>query len=139
LDPSFRSSLRTPSTLFLFSSIRSQQTKTKQKQKNGISNIMDPLPGDTPIPTLEWTQVGIGLTFVAFSSIVSQAFHLRTGPPLVIAALRCIVQLTMMATVLQQVFTTKNSLGVAGIAGTFLRSPVRAAYRYYVGWRCPDP
>lgn len=83
---------------------------------------MDPLP-DTPAPTLEWSHVGIGLAFVALGSVISQALHLRLGSSLVIAALRCIVQLTVVAAVLQHVFATKNWWSVAGIAGTFLPSP----------------
>jgi len=80
---------------------------------------MDPLP-DTPVPTLKWSHVGVGLTFIALGSVVSQALHLRIGPSLVISALRCVVQLTVVATILQHVFATKNLWCVAGIAGTFL-------------------
>ena len=80
---------------------------------------MDPFP-DTPVPTLKWSHVGIGLTFIALGSVISQALHLRIGSSLVISALRCIVQLTVVATILQHVFATKNWWSVAGISGTFL-------------------
>jgi Uncharacterised protein family (UPF0014) len=80
---------------------------------------MDPLP-NKPIPDLGWSHVGIGLSFVVLNSAISHVLHLRVGASLAIAAIRCIVQLTAMATVLQSVFTTKSWWTVAGIAGTFL-------------------
>ena len=93
---------------------------------------MDTLP-DAPVPALEWSHVGVGLTFVALGAVVSQALQLRIGSSLVFAALRCTVQLTVVATILQYVFATKNWWSVAGIAGTF-RSPLLVGGRrhYYV-------
>lgn len=92
---------------------------------------MDTLP-DAPAPALEWSHVGVGLTFVALGAVVSQALQLRIGSSLVFAALRCTVQLTVVATILQHVFTTKNWWSVAGIAGTFPHSLVGRRYRFYV-------
>jgi hypothetical protein len=82
---------------------------------------MDPLPNN-PAPDLEWSHVGICFSFVVFSSAISHVLHLHVGTSLVIAAIRCVVQLTAMATVLQSVFATKNVWAVVGIAGTFLPS-----------------
>jgi len=76
---------------------------------------MDPLPSH-PVVDLGWSHVGIGLTFIAFNSIISQALQLRIGASLVFAALRCIVQLTLVATILQQVFAAENIWAVVGIA-----------------------
>jgi ABC-type iron transport system FetAB permease component len=82
---------------------------------------MDPLPNN-PVPNLEWSHVGIGLAFVAFNSAISHVLHLHVGTSLAIAAVRCIVQLTLVATILQRVFATENWWVVAGIAGTPLSS-----------------
>ena len=76
---------------------------------------MDQFPND-PVADLGWSHVGFGLAFIVFNSVVSQALQLRLGSSLVIAALRCVVQLTLVATVLQRVFAAKNIWVVAGIA-----------------------
>ncbi|KAF8501786.1 UPF0014-domain-containing protein [Russula emetica] len=76
---------------------------------------MDPLPSH-PVADLGWSQVGFGLTFIAFNSIISQALQLGIGASLVFAALRCVVQLTLVATILQRVFAAENFWAVVGIA-----------------------
>ncbi|KLO17111.1 UPF0014-domain-containing protein [Schizopora paradoxa] len=65
---------------------------------------------------LTWSNVGIGLTFVVFDALVSRFFGLGVGMPLVTAAIRCIIQLSIMALVLQKIFEAGNPWGVAGIA-----------------------
>jgi ABC-type iron transport system FetAB permease component len=76
---------------------------------------MDPIPND-PVADLGWSHVGFGLTFIAFNAVISQALQLRLGASLVVAALRCVVQLTLVATVLQRVFAAKSIWAVTGIA-----------------------
>jgi ABC-type iron transport system FetAB permease component len=76
---------------------------------------MDSLPNH-PVADLGWSHVGIGLTFIAFNSIISQALQLHIGASLVSAALRCVVQLTLVATILQRVFAAENFWAVVGIA-----------------------
>jgi ABC-type iron transport system FetAB permease component len=76
---------------------------------------MDPLPNH-PVADLGWSHVGFGLTFIAFNSIISQALQLHIGASLVFAALRCVVQLTLVATILQRVFAAENFWAVVGIA-----------------------
>jgi ABC-type iron transport system FetAB permease component len=76
---------------------------------------MDSLPKH-PVADLGWSHVGIGLTFIAFNSIISQALQLHIGASLVSAALRCVVQLTLVATILQRVFAAENFWAVVGIA-----------------------
>lgn len=76
---------------------------------------MDSLPNHT-VAELGWSHVGFGLTFIAFNSIISQALQLHIGASLVFAALRCVVQLTLVATILQQVFAAENFWAVVGIA-----------------------
>jgi ABC-type iron transport system FetAB permease component len=80
---------------------------------------MDPSP-NTPAADLGWSHVGFGLTFIAFNSMISQALQLHLGASLVVAALRCIVQLTLVATILQYVFAAKNFWAVVGIASKYV-------------------
>ena len=76
---------------------------------------MYPLPND-PVADLGWSHVGFGLVFIVFNAAISRTLHLRLGASLVVAALRCVVQLTLVATVLQRVFAAKSIWAVAGIA-----------------------
>jgi ABC-type iron transport system FetAB permease component len=76
---------------------------------------MDSLPNHT-VADLGWSHVGFGLAFIAFNSIISQVLQLHIGASLVFAALRCVVQLTLVATILQQVFAAENFWAVVGIA-----------------------
>ena len=69
-----------------------------------------------PTTTLHWVNVALALSFVLFNVAVSTYFKLGIGPSLLTAAVRCILQLTLVATILQSVFDTKNPFGVAGIA-----------------------
>ncbi|KAF8800276.1 hypothetical protein BYT27DRAFT_7227551 [Phlegmacium glaucopus] len=67
--------------------------------------------GDIPVGSnndLTWINIGIALAFVLFDVGVSTVFRLGIGFSLLIAALRCIGQLAVVATILQRVFETKN-------------------------------
>jgi len=75
---------------------------------------------ENPKTHLTWTNVGIGFTFIAADAIVSQVLGLDIGPSLVTAAIRCIVQLTLMALVLQSVFDAKSPLAVVGISALLM-------------------
>ncbi|KAF9533992.1 hypothetical protein CPB83DRAFT_873415 [Crepidotus variabilis] len=65
--------------------------------------------------TLTWTNVGIGLSFILFDVGVATVFRLGIGMSLLIAALRCIGQLSVVATLLQSVFENHNPWLVAAI------------------------
>ena len=80
---------------------------------------MDPLPNN-PAPDLGWSHVGIGFSFIVVNTAISHVLHLHVGTSLAIAAIRCVMQLTVMATILQSVFATKNLWAVVGIAGNVL-------------------
>jgi ABC-type iron transport system FetAB permease component len=64
---------------------------------------------------LTWMNVGIALTFVLFDIGVSTVLRLGIGVSLLIAALRCMGQLALVAAVLHKVFETKNPWHVAFI------------------------
>ncbi|KAF8754359.1 hypothetical protein RHS01_06296 [Rhizoctonia solani] len=65
---------------------------------------------------LNWLNVGIGFCFVAADAVVSYGLGLGVGTSLVSAAIRCIVQLSIMALVLQSVFDASSPWAVAGIS-----------------------
>ena len=75
---------------------------------------------DSGQPTLTWTNVGIGLVFILLDVGISTVFRLGVGLSLLIAALRCIGQLGVVATILQQVFENKNPWLVAFISCAYL-------------------
>ena len=70
-------------------------------------------------PTLTWANVAIGLCFIAFDAVLSLILGLGIGGSLVVAATRCIVQLTVMGLILDTVCAAQNIWGVAGIACTW--------------------
>ncbi|ESK89746.1 abc transporter [Moniliophthora roreri MCA 2997] len=76
---------------------------------------------DTPAsgsPHLSWANVGIALSFIVFNTLLSNFLHLDVGFSLLTAALRCVVQLAIVGTILRKVFEANNPWAVAGI--TFL-------------------
>uniref|UniRef100_A0A0W0G608 Hypothetical UPF0014-domain-containing protein n=1 Tax=Moniliophthora roreri TaxID=221103 RepID=A0A0W0G608_MONRR len=74
---------------------------------------------DTPAsgsPHLSWANVGIALSFIVFNTLLSNFLHLDVGFSLLTAALRCVVQLAIVGTILRKVFEANNPWAVAGIA-----------------------
>jgi len=67
-------------------------------------------------PTLSWLNVGFGFLFILFDAILSATLGLGIGGSLVVAATRCIIQLSIMGLVLDKVFASDNIWGVVGIA-----------------------
>lgn len=96
---------------------------------------MDTTPPSPSSPHLDWSNVGIGFAFVASNTVLSRVLQLQIGTSLVVSALRCIVQLTFVAMILQSVFAANNMWTVAGIAlllnmiGTFEAVVVKADRR----------
>ncbi|EKM57407.1 uncharacterized protein PHACADRAFT_208472 [Phanerochaete carnosa HHB-10118-sp] len=77
---------------------------------------MDAPGDDGRTADLTWENVGLAFSFIAFNAVVSRVFQLGVGTSLVTAAVRCVVQLTLVSLVLQKVFEAKNPWAVAGIA-----------------------
>jgi ABC-type iron transport system FetAB permease component len=73
-------------------------------------------PGGERTQDLTWENVGLAFSFILFDAAVSKIFGLGVGTSLVTAAVRCVVQLTLVALILQKVFDTSSPWGVAGIA-----------------------
>lgn len=76
---------------------------------------MDTDPGSSTTH-LTWANVGLAFSFILFDAVVSMFFGLGVGSSLVTAAVRCVVQLSIVALVLQKVFETNNPWAVAAIA-----------------------
>ena len=76
----------------------------------------DPSAPPSDYTNLTWTNVAIGLAFIIFDVGVSSVLRLGISISLLVAALRCIGQLAVVATVLQSVFEHKNPWSVGGIA-----------------------
>lgn len=70
----------------------------------------------TSSPTLTWGNVLIGLLFIILDAVLSLVFGLGIGGSLLIAAGRCILQLTVMGLILDKVFASQSIYGVIGIA-----------------------
>ena len=69
-----------------------------------------------PGQELGWPNVALAFTFILFDALISRIFGLELGNSLVVAAVRCIVQLSLVAVILQRVFETDSAWAVAGIA-----------------------
>lgn len=86
---------------------------------------MDAPGGETQ--NLTWENVGLAFSFILFDAVVSKTFGLGVGTSLVTSAVRCVVQLTLVALVLQKVFDANHPWAVAGIACT-------CCFIMYTGW-----
>ncbi|KAI0695372.1 UPF0014-domain-containing protein [Cytidiella melzeri] len=65
---------------------------------------------------LTWENVGLAFSFIVLDAVFSRIFGLGVGSSLITAAVRCVLQLTLVALILQKVFETNNPWAVAGIA-----------------------
>jgi ABC-type iron transport system FetAB permease component len=74
-------------------------------------------PGPDSDAHLTYGNVGLAFSFILFDAFVSFFFGLGVGSSLVTAAVRCVLQLAVVATLLQKVFDADNPWAVAGIAG----------------------
>lgn len=74
------------------------------------------MDGISPTAPLDWENVALGISFVLFNVTVSAYFELGIGRSLLTAAIRCVLQLAVVALLLQKVFETNNPFVVAGIA-----------------------
>ena len=78
--------------------------------------------GDFSISSSEltWINVVIALAFILFDIGVSRLFRLGIALSLLIGGIRCVGQLALVATVLQEVFETKNPWLVSLICCAFV-------------------
>ena len=76
---------------------------------------MDGGPGAST-KDLTWSNVGLAFSFILFDGVLSTVFGLGVGSGLLTAAIRCVVQLSVVALILQKVFETQNPAVVAAMA-----------------------
>lgn len=65
---------------------------------------------------LTYANVGLAFSFILFDALVSFCFGLGIGGSLVTAAVRCVLQLAAVGTLLQKIFEADNPWAVAAIA-----------------------
>ncbi|KAF9261163.1 hypothetical protein L218DRAFT_870942 [Marasmius fiardii PR-910] len=65
---------------------------------------------------LSWINVAFAFSFILFNAFLSNVFQLDVGASLITSAIRCIVQLALVGTILQKVFEANNPWAVAAIA-----------------------
>lgn len=65
---------------------------------------------------LSWPNVALGFSFIVLNALISRIYGLGIGSSLLTAAIRCVVQLSLVALVLQKVFEANNPWAVACIA-----------------------
>jgi len=76
------------------------------------------VPDDAPssgTPLLNWTNVAFGFSFILLDILLSVVLDMRLGGSLMIASIRCVLQLSLMGLVLQSVFNARNGWAVLGI------------------------
>lgn len=66
-------------------------------------------------PQLSLLNVTLGLSFIVFDAVLSVTFNLGIASSLLVAAGRCILQLSVMGLVLDRVFAADNVWGVFGM------------------------
>ncbi|KZT53507.1 hypothetical protein CALCODRAFT_439982 [Calocera cornea HHB12733] len=71
-------------------------------------------------PYLGYGNVGIAAAFIVLDVSVSFALKLGVGTSLLISAIRCVVQLSLMALVLDKIFATKHPAAVFGLAALLI-------------------
>ena len=64
---------------------------------------------------LTWSNVALALSFVAFDAVLSSVYRLGISSSLISAAVRCVIQLSVMALVLESIFKTKSPYAIAGL------------------------
>ncbi|KAI8973807.1 UPF0014 family [Mycotypha africana] len=60
------------------------------------------------LPDLSWINVGIASTFILINGIISLSLGLKLEKSLLTSSIRCIVQLTFMGYILENIFNAKN-------------------------------
>ncbi|KAJ1642212.1 hypothetical protein LPJ64_005915 [Coemansia asiatica] len=95
---------------------------------------------ETPEQLLSWANVGIGALLLGFNVFLSAWLGLGLSKDIVVSAVRCTVQLTVLGMVLNQIFMTQNPVYIFGmvfvlgmlsaVEVTFWRSKKRFPYMF---------
>ncbi|KAJ2373842.1 hypothetical protein GGI05_007394, partial [Coemansia sp. RSA 2603] len=84
---------------------------------NTLTGILSNKPNDPEAPDspLTWANVGIASLLLAFNIVLSMWFGLGLSTSLIVAAVRCVVQLSLLGLVLKEIFLTENPLYIFGM------------------------
>ncbi|KAJ2854308.1 hypothetical protein FB639_006393, partial [Coemansia asiatica] len=66
--------------------------------------------------TLSWTNVGTAALLLGFNVLLSAWLGLGLSKGIMVSAVRCVVQLTILGMVLKQIFMTQNPVYIFGMA-----------------------
>lgn len=78
-------------------------------------------PPAVPVKSpVTWTNVLIALSLILFDLAISSSFRLGITRQLLVAAARCILQLSLMGLVLDSVFRAESPWAVAAMSGGML-------------------
>ncbi|KAJ1949455.1 hypothetical protein FBU59_001137 [Linderina macrospora] len=66
---------------------------------------------------LSWSNVGMAASMLVITVVISRVLRLHLEQQIVVAAARCVVQLTVLGLVLKSVFSSTSALYVFGLAG----------------------
>ncbi|KAI7862673.1 hypothetical protein BDF14DRAFT_1853026 [Spinellus fusiger] len=72
-----------------------------------IDTVSEPIPG-TQIPSLTWVNVAFAFSFIFVNGLVSVVLGLKLEKTLLVSSIRCLVQLTLMGYVLEDVFKSRH-------------------------------
>ncbi|KAI9357491.1 hypothetical protein BD770DRAFT_427727 [Pilaira anomala] len=76
-----------------------------------VANVTQPTEqesGHSSAPPLTWVNVAIASSFILVNGGISLALGLQLEKSLIIAAIRCLIQLTLMGFILEDVFKTRH-------------------------------
>lgn len=75
-----------------------------------VANVTTTIAEEPPrqSPTLTWVNVAIASSFILINGLISLVLGLKLEKTLLIAAVRCLVQLTIMGYILEDVFKTRH-------------------------------
>ncbi|KAJ2725211.1 hypothetical protein GGI07_001473 [Coemansia sp. Benny D115] len=74
-----------------------------------------PTDPEAPDAPLTWMNVGIAAMLLLFNIVLSSWFGLGLSSSLVVAAVRCVLQLTLLGMVLKELFLTENPVYIFGM------------------------
>ncbi|CAG8536343.1 7695_t:CDS:10 [Ambispora gerdemannii] len=84
------------------------------------SNDNSTCPSKPETAPLHWWNVALASIFIFFNGGLSLLFGLRLESSLFISSIRCIIQLTIMGLVLEDVFASQNPIFIMGLVGLLI-------------------
>ncbi|KAJ2663407.1 hypothetical protein IWW48_001290 [Coemansia sp. RSA 1200] len=89
----------------------------KAEAYNSLNDTGDNKPDNPSMPDepVTWKNVGLSALLLGFNVVLSMWFGLGLSTSLLIAAVRCVVQLTALGLVLKEIFLTDNPILIFGM------------------------